>query len=292
MSWRQEEDKELYSYPLFYQKNDRADSPFVIDTFLRAIFSSKTHGTMRLMAPYLRCKNRRFWLQWAMASKRLVSAFDIIGPIMVGPSSSHTAGAARLGKLARGILGCQPEHAILGLHGSFAHTGKGHGTDRALVAGLLGLSTHDARLRDSLALARAWGMTVTFRTVDLGEEAHPNSAELILQAAGQKVQIVGASTGGGMVAIQRINQYDIRFTGEHETLLVVAKDRPGTVHAITGLFLQYHLNIAFSRVERQQRGGEAIQLFETDDNIPPGLVATLETFDWVHWARHIPHLGE
>ncbi len=225
-----------------------------------------------------------------MAAKRLISAFDIIGPIMVGPSSSHTAGAVRLGLLGRAILGAQPDRAILGLHGSFARTGRGHGTDRALVAGLLGMATDDPRIRHSLSLARDAGMEITFRTVDLGEDAHPNSVEMLLYKEERKVQVVGASTGGGMVAINAINQYDIHFTGEHETLLASAVDRPGTIHAITGLFLKYQLNIAFSRVERQQRGGEAIQIFETDDQIPDELVAALEACDWVNWARHIPRL--
>ncbi len=225
-----------------------------------------------------------------LPTKRLVSAFDIIGPIMVGPSSSHTAGAVRLGQLGRAILGEQPQRAVLGLHGSFARTGKGHGTDRALVAGLLGLSPDDPRIRESLELARDAGMTVTFRTVDLGEDANPNSVEMILRADEQEVRVVGASVGGGMIEIQAVNQYPISFTGEHETLLVAAEDRPGTIHTITGLFLEYRVNIAFSRVERRQRGGEAIQIFETDDQIPDDLVEALEDFYWVRWARHIPRL--
>jgi len=227
-----------------------------------------------------------------MSSKRLVSAFDIIGPIMVGPSSSHTAGAVQLGRLGRAILGAQPQRAILGLHGSFARTGRGHGTDRALIAGLLALPPDDARIRQSFELARAAGMDVQFRTIDLGEDAHPNSVKMILAAGGQEVQVVGASIGGGMVEIRSVDQYAISFTGEHETLLVAAEDRPGTIYTITGLFLKYRLNIAFSRVERKQRGGEAIQIFETDDQIPDTLVETLEDFYWVRWARHIPHFVE
>ena len=227
-----------------------------------------------------------------MTTKRLVSAFDIIGPIMVGPSRSHTAGAVRLGRLGRAILGKQPQRAILGLHGSFARTGKGHGTDRALVAGLLGMATDDPRISHSLELAREAGMDVSFRTVDLGEDAHPNSAEMILSADGWEVRVVGASVGGGMVEIQAIDDYPISFTGEHETLLVAAEDRPGTIHTITGLFLDYRLNIAFSRVERRQRGGEAIQIFETDDQIPDDLIEAIEDFYWVHWARHIPSLTD
>jgi L-serine dehydratase len=227
-----------------------------------------------------------------MSTKRLISAFGIIGPIMVGPSSSHTAGAVRLGRLGRAILGMQPQRAVLGLHGSFARTGRGHGTDRALVAGLLGLATDDPHIRQSLELARDAGMAVIFRTVDLGEDAHPNSVEMLLQGDEIEVRVVGASVGGGMVEIQAINQYPISFTGEHETLLVAAEDRPGTIHTVTGLFLQYHVNIAFSRVERRQRGGEAIQIFETDDQIPHDLVEALEDFYWVRWARHIPRLTD
>jgi len=225
-----------------------------------------------------------------MSPKRLISAFDIIGPIMVGPSSSHTAGAVRLGRLGRMILGGPPDSALLGLHGSFAHTGKGHGTDRALVAGLLGMDTDDSRIRDSLQLAQQAGMDVSFRTVDLGEDAHPNSVQMILRRDARQLEIVGASMGGGMVEVRAIDNYDISFTGEHEALLVVATDRPGTIHIITGLFMLHGLNIAFSRVERKQRGGEAIQLFETDDAIPDALVEAMEDFPWVRWARHIPQL--
>ena len=225
-------------------------------------------------------------------TKRAISAFDIIGPIMVGPSSSHTAGAVRLGRLGRAILGAQPQRAILGLHGSFARTGRGHGTDRALVAGLLGMATDDPRIRESLDLARSAGMEVIFREVDLGEDAHPNSVMMTLQASDQEVEVVGASVGGGMVEIRAVNGYPISFTGEHEALLVVAEDRPGTIHVITGLFLDYELNIAFSRVERRHRGGEAIQLFETDDAIPDELVAALEDFYWVYWSRRIPRITE
>ena len=154
------------------------------------------------------------------------------------------------------------------------------------------MATDDPQIRDSLELARGTGMEVIFRTVDLGEDAHPNSVEMILSAGKWEIRIVGASVGGGMVEIQAINDYPISFTGEQETLLVAAEDRPGTIHTITGLFLEYRLNIAFSRVERRQRGGEAIQVFETDDQIPDDLVAALEDFHWVHWARHIPRLTD
>ena len=126
-----------------------------------------------------------------MSPKRLISAFDIIGPIMVGPSSSHTAGAVRLGQLGRAILGGQPDSAFLGLHGSFARTGKGHGTDRALVAGLLAMSPDDPRIRNSLQIARQKGMTLDFRTVDLGEDAHPNSVQMSYAGAHDAMKLWG-----------------------------------------------------------------------------------------------------
>ncbi|MCO6449273.1 MAG: L-serine ammonia-lyase, iron-sulfur-dependent subunit beta [Caldilineales bacterium] len=223
-----------------------------------------------------------------MPSKRPVSAFDIIGPIMVGPSSSHTAGAVRLGLMGRAILGAQPQDVLIELHGSFAQTGRGHGTDRALVAGLLGMSANDDRIRHSLEVAAEQGMIVRFETVDLGEDVHPNSVRLSLQTGDRNVQITGDSVGGGMVEITDIDGYAITLTGEHETILVVANDRPGTINAVTGLLLERRVNVAFSRVERKRRGGEAIMVFETDDAIPAELLDALEDFYWVRWVRHIP----
>ncbi|MCB0002584.1 MAG: L-serine ammonia-lyase, iron-sulfur-dependent subunit beta, partial [Anaerolineae bacterium] len=130
-----------------------------------------------------------------------MSAFDIIGPIMVGPSSSHTAGAVRLGQVARAILGSQPTEVLIELHGSFAHTGKGHGTDRGIMAGLLGMPADDPNLRDSFELAEQAGMTFRFETVDLGEDVHPNTARLTLTDGQRRVQVTGSSVGGGMVKI-------------------------------------------------------------------------------------------
>jgi len=223
-----------------------------------------------------------------MPHRRSISAFDIIGPIMVGPSSSHTAGAVRLGQVGRAVLGVQPKEALIGLHGSFAETGRGHGTDRALVAGLLGMDTHDPRIRDSLDIAREKGMRVAFEKVDLGEDAHPNSARLHLKAWGREVVIEGASVGGGVVEITQIQGFPVRFSGKYDTLIVVAEDRPGTINIVTGLMLDHRVNVAFLRVGRKQRGGDAIMVYETDDHIPEELVEALEDFHWVRWVRHVP----
>ena len=226
-----------------------------------------------------------------MPSQRPVSAFDIIGPIMVGPSSSHTAGAVRLGLAGRAILGETPAEALIELHGSFAHTGQGHGTDRAIVAGLLGMAPDDARIRTSLDLAAAAGMRIRFREVDLGDDVHPNTVRMTITTSAHTAEVEGASIGGGMVQITRIQGYDVLFTGEHDALIVVAEDRPGTINTVTGLLLERRLNVAFSRVERKQRGGEAIMIFETDDPISDEIVEAIHDFYWVRWARHVPKLS-
>jgi L-serine dehydratase len=222
-----------------------------------------------------------------MSSTRDVSSFDIIGPIMVGPSSSHTAGAVRLGLIGAAVLGCQPTEALIELHGSFAHTGQGHGTDKALVAGLLGMPTDDDNLRHSFAIAQARGLVFRFEETDLGDDAHPNSVRLTLTGNGQQVQLTGASVGGGMVQVTGIQGYPVTFGGEYETLIVIADDRPGTINLITHWFLESQLNIAFFRVERQQRRGRAIMIIEVDEPIPPQAVEAISDFEWVHWIRKI-----
>lgn len=219
---------------------------------------------------------------------RDVSAFDIIGPIMVGPSSSHTAGAVRLGQVARAILGGLPEEAVIGLHDSFAQTGHGHGTDRGLVAGLLGLATDDPRLRQSFTLAAAAGLRFRFEEIDLGEDVHPNTARLTLTDSRHTVEVTGCSIGGGLVEITNVDGYDVNFGCEYDTLLVVAEDRPGTINAVTGWLARQGINIAFLRVERQKRGGDAIMIVETDVVVDPQILEAFEAYPWVRWVRQIP----
>jgi len=224
-----------------------------------------------------------------MATDRPVSMFDVIGPMMVGPSSSHTAGAVRLGQIGRAILGAQPTGALIELYGSFAQTGKGHGTHQAIVAGLLGLSTDNEAIRDSFQLAKERGLDFRFQIADTNAdpEAHPNTARLTLSDGSRQVKLTGVSVGGGMVKITSLQGYNVHFGGDNHTLLVIARDRPGTVNAITGWLLKHSINVAFLRVERERRGGEAIMTIETDEVIPPDLVEAIEDFDWVYWVRPI-----
>lgn len=199
----------------------------------------------------------------------MVSLLEVIGPVMVGPSSSHTAGACRIGLLARALLGQPPLEALLELHGSFAKTGSGHGTDRALAGGLLGFQPDDPRLRDSLALAVEQGLQCTFRHVQLRGAAHPNSVRLTLRdAAGNSAVVVGSSLGGGRVVLTELDGLPVQVTGEYDTLVVQAEDRRGTIGAIATELARAEVNIATLRLSRHKKGGLATHVYELDD--PPG----------------------
>lgn len=213
--------------------------------------------------------------------------FDILGPTMVGPSSSHTAGACRLGVLARAILGGTPERARVGLHGSFSMTGEGHGTKRAIVGGLLGFGPDDPRLRESFAEAERAGLEVEFAAIDLGESAHPNSARLEVWRGAEATRIVGSSIGGGRVRLDRIDGFDVSVSGSLPTLVVLADDVPGTIALISGMMAERGLNLATMRVDRTGRGERALMTIEADHEIPEALVADLAGQEWVHWIRRI-----
>ena len=196
-----------------------------------------------------------------------MTIFDIMGPIMVGPSSSHTAGAARIGYLTQKLLGDEPRRAELLLHGSFAATGAGHGTDRALVAGLLGMRPDDARLPRAFELARAAGMEVSLgRTVLRG--AHPNSVLLKVEdASGRRLEVTASSLGGGRVQVCAIDGLEARFTGEMPTLIIRNQDMPGMVAEVTGVLSRRKVNIAAMQLYRNMRGGLAVMVIESDQPI-------------------------
>lgn len=203
------------------------------------------------------------------------SAFDVIGPIMIGPSSSHTAGAVRLGALARAIFGGQPAAAVIGLHGSFASTGKGHGTDLALVAGLLGMAPDDAAIPTAFESAREAGMRVTFAEKDLGE-VHPNSAEFLLTGAdGHTMSVRGSSLGGGDVVVTAIDDFEVEANGELPLLVVEHLDRPGEIAAVSGILAESGVNIAEMRVSREKRGARALMLIETDAEVDDATAARI-----------------
>ncbi len=216
------------------------------------------------------------------------SLFDVVGPVMVGPSSSHTAGAVRLGLLARAVFGSTPAHARIGLHGSFASTGRGHGTDLALVAGLLGIAPDDLSIRDAVRLAEQAGLCVDFVDVDLGQ-AHPNTARFELSSPdGRTATLEGSSLGGGDVVLTRIDGYDVEVTGDLPLLLVAHLDRPGEVAAVTAVLAEEAVNIAGMQVSRERRGADALMLIETDLEVGEDALARIATAEGVTGVRVVP----
>ena len=205
----------------------------------------------------------------------MINIFDMMGPVMVGPSSSHTAGAARIGNMGRTLLGEEVARADIGLHGSFAETGFGHGTDRALLAGLLGMKPDDLRIPNAYEEANRAGMAYSFRTVEL-RDAHPNTALLELTGkSGKQLTLQASSIGGGAIVVKKIDGIDVNFTGDFNTLIVRNQDESGSVAAITSILSQVHINVANMSVNRHRRGGDALMVIETDQHIKPRQVEFL-----------------
>lgn len=197
----------------------------------------------------------------------MINIFDMMGPVMVGPSSSHTAGAARIGNMGRTLLGEEVARADIGLYGSFAETGFGHGTDRALLAGLLGMKPDDLRIPNAYEEANRAGMAYSFRTVEL-RDAHPNTALLELTGkSGKQLTLQASSIGGGAIVVNKIDGIDVNFTGDFNTLIVRNQDESGSVAAITSILSQVHINVANMSVNRHRRGGDALMVIETDQHI-------------------------
>jgi L-serine dehydratase len=209
---------------------------------------------------------------------------------MIGPSSSHTAGACRIGLMARRILGEEPLTARIGLHGSFAATGKGHATDRALAAGVLGFGPDDERLKDALQIAPASGVSITFEKVDLGEQAHPNSARLVMQGETRETEIVAASTGGGAIVLQSIDEHGVEIFGTLETAVIWHQDTPGFVSRVATLCACVGLNIASVRTSRTERGEDALTTLEVDGAFGADLLSVMARSQGVQRLAHLPIL--
>lgn len=203
------------------------------------------------------------------------SAFDIIGPVMIGPSSSHTAGAARIGRVARTLFEKQPTKALISLYGSFAKTYKGHGTDLALVAGIMDFDTFDERIPDALKIAEQVGLEVEFLTEDAVTE-HPNTVKInLFDGEGKELEIVGISIGGGTIEITEINSFKLKLSGANPAILVVHQDRFGLISAVTSVLSKYEINIGHMEVSRKERGDEAVMVIEMDHKIDDGVFAEL-----------------
>ncbi len=210
-----------------------------------------------------------------------MNLFDIIGPVMVGPSSSHTAGAVKIGYAARKLMKEPIVSAQILLYGSFYSTGKGHGTDLAVVAGLLGMHPDDERIPRSLELAEAAGMELTFGRADL-KEGHPNSVLIRLEgASGRKMEMVGESLGGSVINIASIDGMTANFSGDHPTLIVHNQDQPGLVAEVTGMLSRHSVNIATMQLYRDSRGGEAVMVLECDQEISSDLIRRLTDLEGI-----------
>lgn len=200
------------------------------------------------------------------------SIFDIIGPIMIGPSSSHTAGAARLGKVARSIAEGDLKKVEFLLHGSFSKTYRGHGTDRALVAGILGFEPWDDRLKDSLNIAEKENIEISFKEADLGD-VHPNTVKFLMTLKDNiLVEVMGSSIGGGNILISEVDGETVEFNGNYPTMLVKHKDLPGMISKVSGLLSKANINIAFLKVFRISKGQTATMVFETDSPVPTEVI--------------------
>ena len=214
----------------------------------------------------------------------MVSLLDIIGPVMVGPSSSHTAGACRLGLLARCLVGGTPERATIELHGSFARTGEGHGTDKAIVGGLMGFRPDDERLRDALDIAEREGLEYRFEKTTLGDDAHPNTVRITLERGERRSQMIGASLGAGRVRVSEIDGYPVDVTGNLHPIVLVAGDQKGSIARIAGLLADADLNIATLKLSRKERGGDAFMVIEVDERPDENVRDLIRTLPWVKWA--------
>ncbi|HGY09067.1 MAG TPA: L-serine ammonia-lyase, iron-sulfur-dependent, subunit beta [Oceanithermus profundus] len=215
----------------------------------------------------------------------------MIGPVMVGPSSSHTAGAVLLAWLARQLMDEPPARARFGLHGSFAKTGRGHGTHLALAAGALGMAPDDPRIKEALDLADAAELELVFEAVELGD-VHPNTVRITMENDGERHEVLGSSIGGGAVRLWRVDGLDAYLSGEAPALLVRHRDRPGAIARVALVLADEGINIARIVSGRAQKGGDALMSLEMDQPASEAALAYLKHLEFVLWARQLPALPD
>jgi L-serine dehydratase len=216
-----------------------------------------------------------------------ISIFEVIGPIMIGPSSSHTAGAARLSWVARQIVGKKYHRVSFGLHGSFAKTYKGHGTDLALVAGALGMNADDERLKDSFTIAKEQGLSYDFYEVELNN-VHSNTVQInFYMEDGTKREIIGSSIGGARIVIVKIDGFRIEYAALSNAIIIRQQDKKGTVSKVSGILAGYDINIGTMKLSRSNKGGEAFCIIETDQSIPQAVVTAIAAVGEVQHVQAI-----
>ncbi|OUQ16254.1 L-serine ammonia-lyase, iron-sulfur-dependent, subunit beta [Lachnoclostridium sp. An14] len=212
-----------------------------------------------------------------------ISVFDVLGPNMIGPSSSHTAGAALIAYLAQKMINGPLVKVEFTLYGSFAKTYRGHGTDKALLGGIMGFSADDMRIRESFRIAKERGLDFSFSVNEEETEVHPNTVDIVMtNAAGQRMEIRGESLGGGKVRIARINQVQVDFSGEYSAVIVIHQDKPGVAAHITKCLSDKNINIAFMRLFREAKGHTAYTIVESDGRLPMDILENLRENVHVH----------
>ena len=219
----------------------------------------------------------------------MIDIFDIMGPIMVGPSSSHTAGAVRIGRMGRTLLGEEPVKAALHWHGSFAGTGVGHGTDKALIAGLLGMATDDLDIPNSFEIAAERGLEFSFDEVDL-RDAHPNSVLMdLVGEKGARLSMQASSTGGGRIQVNKLDGVEVNFSGDYHTLIIQNMDNQGNLSEVTTALSLAQVNVASMGLHRSSKGGNVMMIIETDDPVPDAIVQLIANrpgiFQVIHYTK-------
>lgn len=218
------------------------------------------------------------------------SVFDMIGPIMIGPSSSHTAGVVRIARAAIQILGGQPESAEITFYNSFARTYEGHGSDRAILAGLMDFKTDDKRIKDAIELAGQAGIKYHFRSVGNASTFHPNSIRLVLKKGNREVEVLGESKGGGIINIAEVNGFKADFSASLHTVIIFAGDVKGAIAFIANVLAQDDCNIATMSVSRKGKNDMACQVIEMDSGIRPVTFEYLKSLGWVKEVIYIPDI--
>jgi len=226
----------------------------------------------------------------AIRHDRRVSILDVMGPVMVGPSSSHTAGTARLGRVSRAILDEDPRELQFHLHPPLAATYRGHGSDFALVGGAIGLSVDDPRIPESIRIAEQMGVGIEFAEEDLGD-VHPNTVRIVSVGPTRTVEVIGSSIGGGGIEVFKINGFPSRFRGDSPTLMMFYRDRPGMIHQVTQIIASEGINIASLECSRRQRGKEAFMQIDVDSPLSREAIGRVRALADIEDARYLDRIA-
>jgi L-serine dehydratase len=220
------------------------------------------------------------------------SVFDMIGPVMIGPSSSHTAGVVRIARAAIRVLGSAPDSVVITFYNSFARTYEGHGSDRAIIGGLLDFKTDDPRIRQSFEIAKEKGLQYTFKSIGNASIYHPNTIKLNLKKEGREVEVIGESLGGGIINIATIDGFNANFSAQSYTLIVKADDISGAIAFISSIIAQEKTNIATMSVSRKGKNDLACHVIEMDSSIRKSTIDYLKTMTWIKELIYIPEIDK